>query len=206
MLHDNRQALARYNTLFDNRQYQAITHSLAADLRAKRDSSTISGIMQCITDTALSLCQHSHYDDAWLRLAAFCGRNAVSVTTIDLICGYLLIFQQPADTRVNDFELTAKALRKAYEATNILKTSVSLANGVHGWSGRMAYDLLAAADYLTQAAIQLLLHGNLSYIVEKLGYGLRRVSGALNEARQSSERPDLFDFNEIDFPTRQNRQ
>ena len=34
-----------------------------------------------------------------------------------------------------------------------------------------AYDLLAASDFLVQAAVQLLMHGNLTYILEKLQLG-----------------------------------
>ena len=37
-----------------------------------------------------------------------------------------------------------------------------LLRGVQGYLQRMAYDLLAPGDYLTQAATNLLMHGNLS--------------------------------------------
>ena len=37
MLHDNQHALARYNSLFDNQQYQAIAHSIADDLRLESE-------------------------------------------------------------------------------------------------------------------------------------------------------------------------
>lgn len=194
-------ALKRYNRLFDNQQYSAIAERIAVDLRVPCDSVRVSDVMNEITNTALSLCNHNHYTDAWLKSATFCGQNAISIPTIDAIYNYLLIYQQMGDTRAEDFELTAKALLKSYEAMDTLKAAVSCANGVHGWRGRMAYDLLAASDYLVQAAIQLLIHGNLSYIREKLQSGLQRITGALHEGTGHSERPELFDLSTTRFPT-----
>ncbi len=194
------QALKRYNRLFDNEKYTAIAALLAADLREDRDSARLADTMNLVTDTALSLCQHPYYEQAWLKLATFCGQNAITIPTIDAIYTYLLIYQQVADTRADDFECTAKALLKAYEANDTLRTAVSCANGVHGWRGRMAYELLAASDYLTQAAVQLLMHGNLSYIREKLQSGLRRLNGALYEGVRHSESPDAFEFQNTHFP------
>lgn len=199
-------ALKRYNSLFDNQQYSAIAERIALDLRVPRDSMRVSDCMNEITNVALSLCNHSHYADAWLRLATFCGQNAISIPTIDAIYNYLLIYQQMGDTRAEDFELTAKALLKSYEALDTLKAAVSCANGVHGWRGRMAYDLLAASDFLVQAAVQLLIHGNLSYIREKLQSGLQRITGALYEGKRHSERPELFDFATTRLPTTGDRQ
>lgn len=202
---DNQHALDRYNKLFNNLQYQAIAEHLAVDLGVGRESIRVSDAMNCLTDTALSLCQPSHYTDDWVKLATFCGQNTISIPTIDLIYRYFLIYQQAPDTRADDFELTAKALLKAHEALDCLQTVVSLANGVHGWRGRMAYDLFSATDYLTQAAIQLLIQGNLSYTQEKLHLGLKRIIGALHEGIRHSERPELFDYHEIEFPTHTTR-
>jgi len=70
------------------------------------------------------LVEHPHYTDAWLKLATFCGHNAVTIPTIDAIYTYLLIFQQPQDTRADDFESTAKAPLKAYETTDTLRAAV----------------------------------------------------------------------------------
>lgn len=199
------QALNRYNRLFDNGQYTAIAILLAADLRSDRDSSRVADAMNLVTDMALSLNGHPHYEMAWLKLATFCGQNAVTIPTIDAIYTYLLIFQQAKDTRADDFEGTAKALLKAYETTDTLRAAVSCANGVHGWRGRMAYELLAAADYLTQAAIQLLIDGNLSYIREKLQSGLHRLTGALYEGIRESDTPTLFNFKGTYFPDEHDR-
>ncbi|RMG76272.1 MAG: hypothetical protein D6711_04320 [Chloroflexi bacterium] len=206
MLHDNQQALARYNSLFDNQQYKAIAHSIADDLRVERDSTKVVDHMNAITDVALSISGHSHYTDAAVKLAALCGQNGISIATIDRIYTYLLIYQQPGDTTADDFQLTAKALLKAYELSDPLKAAVSCTNGVHGWRGRMAYQLFAASDYLVQAAVQLLIDGNLSYIREKLHHGLQRLTGALHEAVRHSPRPDRFDFSEIVFPSDPDRQ
>lgn len=203
---NTQQALNRYNRLFDNRHYTDIADRLAADLRANRESVRVANAMNLVTDTALSLCQHPHYELAWLKLATFCGQNAISIPTIDAIYTYLLIFQQVKDTRADDFEATAKALLKAYEITDTLHAVVACANGVHGWHGRMAYELLAAADYLTQAAVQLLMHGNLSYIREKLQSGLRRLTGALYEGIRESDTPTLFNFKGTYFPDEHDRR
>jgi len=99
--------LNRYNRLFDNGQYTAIAMMFAADLRCDRESSRVADAMNLVTDTALALCQHPHYEQAWLKLATFCGQNAVTIPTIDAIYTYLLIFQQVKDTRADDFEGTA---------------------------------------------------------------------------------------------------
>ncbi len=200
------QALNRYNRLFDNDTYTAIADMLAADLRTSRDSERTADAVNLVTDTALALCQHPHYELAWLKLATFCGQNAVTIPTIDAIYTYLLLFQQTKDTRADDFEGTAKALLKAYETTDTLRAAVSCANGVHGWRGRMAYELLAAADYLTQSAIQLLMHGNQSYIREKLQSSLRRVTGALYEGIRESDTPAMFNFKAIYFPDEHDRR
>ena len=194
------QALNRYNRLFDNEKYRVIAASLTADLREDRDSARVADTMNLITDTALSLCQHPHYETAWLKLATFCGQNAITTPTIDAIYIYLLIYQQVSDTRADDFESTTKALLKAYEANDNLRIAVSRANGVHGWRGRMAYELLATSDYLIQAAIQLLLRGNLSYIREKLQAGLSHLTSALYEGVQHSDAPHLFNFKATFFP------
>ena len=194
------QTLNRYNRLFDNEKYTAIAALLATDLRADRDSAQVADTMNLVTDTALSLCQHPHYEQAWLNLATFCGQNAIKTATIDAIYAYLLIYQRVADTRADDFECTAKALLKAYEAIDTLRTAVSCANGVHGWRGRMAYELLAASDYMIQTAIQLLVHGNLSYIREKLQSGLSHLTSALYEGVQHSETPGMFNSKSTFFP------
>ena len=79
------QALNRYNRLFDNGQYTAIAMMLAADLRSDRDSSRVADAMNLVTDMALSLNGHPHYEMAWLKLATFCGQNTVTIRTIDAI-------------------------------------------------------------------------------------------------------------------------
>lgn len=196
-------ALKRYNSLFDNDQYSAIAHHLAHDLNLSRDSFQVSDMMNEITNTALTLCNHSQYADSWLKLATVCGQNTVSTATIEAIHRYLLIYQQVGDTRADDFELTAKSLQKAYEVMPTLKAMVSYTNGVHGWRGRMAYDLIVVSDLLVQVAVQLLIHGNLSYIREKLQLGLKRIIGALHEGLRHSERPEQFDFSAFQLPPKQ---
>jgi hypothetical protein len=189
--------LNRYNRLFDNGQYTAIAVLFAADLHRDRESNRVADAMNLVTGTALGLCQHPHYELAWLKLATFCGQNAVTIPTIDAIYTYLLLFQQMKDTRADNFEGTAKALVKSYESIDTLRAAVSCANGVHGWRGRMAYEL--------QAAVQLLMHGNLAYIREKLQSGLRRLTGALYEGIRESDTPAMFNFKGTYFPDERDR-
>ena len=109
------------------------------------------------------------------------------------------------DLRIDDFEATAKGMLRAYSGLDDLKTATSHANGVHSWRGRMAYELLAAVDYLTQTAIQLLAHGDESYAREKLHKGLSRITGALYEGIRHSEKPTLYNFKSTYFPSERDR-
>jgi len=200
MLQDNHHAFSRYHALYNNEQYQILAHQIATDLKTNRDSIKVSDVMCNVTDFALSLCNHSDYPDAWLNLAIICGQNILPISTIDIIVTYLQIFQQVGDTRIDDFQLTAKALLKTYQSNDTTKAAIACTNGIHGWHGRMAYHLLCASDFFQQAAIHLLMHGNLSYIREKLGHGIRQLGYALNEGISHSKRPDQFDFSSSDFP------
>lgn len=199
-------ALERYNRLFDSAQYNAIAALVAADLRAERDSPRVSDTLNLLIDTCMGMCGSPTHADAPRLLAVFCGQNDVSIATIDAIHRYLLTFEQPPDTRADDFECTAKALLKGYAAKDGLSAAASCANGIHSWQGRMAYELLVAADYLTQAAVQLLQHGSTSYIREKLQYGLRRLTGALYEGVRHSDTPVMFNFKGTYFPDEHDRR
>jgi hypothetical protein len=102
--------------------------------------------------------------------------------------------------RIDDFEATAKALLGAYSGLEDLRRAATQANGVHGWHGRMAYDLLVAVENLTVSAAQLLAHGDETYIREKLSNGLHRITGALHEGVRHSSQPSLYDFRSTSFP------
>ena len=199
-------ALERYNRLFDNAQYSAIAAMLATDLHDSSDSPRVSDTLNLLIDACLGLCGSPTHVDAPHLLAVFCGQNDVSIPTIDAIQRYLRIFEQPSDTRADDFECSAKALLKAYSGKDDLSASASCANGIHSWQGRMAYELLVATDYLTQASVQLLLHGSESYIREKLQHGLRRLTGALYEGVRHSLNPANFNFKGTYFPDERDRQ
>jgi hypothetical protein len=194
-------ALKRYNSLFDNAQYQRVTQAIADDLNVERASVIASDAANLITDAALGLSGHPSYTEACHTLAIFCGRNSIRLTTIATIYDYLVIFQQVGDTHADDFEAVAKALHYLQSIKSLLPVAVSHANGIHSWRGRMAYDLLAASDFLAQAAVQLLMHGNEAYIREKLQSGLQRITGALHEGARHSQHPELFDFSTTRFPT-----
>ncbi|MCA9890838.1 MAG: hypothetical protein KC546_20810, partial [Anaerolineae bacterium] len=124
MLPINKHALARYNGLFDNQKYQSLARSIADDLHIERDTTHVADLMNAVTDTALLLCQHSHYKDAAVRLAILCGQSGISVATIDRIHIYLLIYQRFGEASADDFMLTAKALLKAHELSDPLKAAV----------------------------------------------------------------------------------
>lgn len=132
-------------------------------------------------------------------LAVFCGRASLSLHTGDAMRDFLRRFT-PDDARIDNFEATAKALLIAYRGLDDLKTATAHANGVHSWRGRMAYELLAAVEYLTYTAITLLAHGDETYIHEKLRNGLHRITGALYEGVRHSQQPVLYNFRSTYFP------
>ena len=197
-------AFKRYNSRFDNQQYQLVTQTIATDLNVERESVTASDAANLITDAALGLSDHPSYAKSCHTLALFCGRNSIQPQTIDVIYNYLVVFQQAGDTRVEDFEAVAKACHHLQHIKPILPIAVSHTSCIHSWHGRMAYDLLAAADYLIQAAQTLLVDDNENYAAEKLQSGLRRITGALYEGTSHSERPELFDFSRVDSPRKTN--
>lgn len=193
-------ALQHYNIYFDNQKYQAIALHLAQDLRADRESLKVSDAMNLVSDVAFQIVQHPHYTEAYLKLAIYCGQNNVSIVTIDLMTDYLRRFQSEPDPIIDDFEATAKALLRAYISFDTLHSAATAANGIHSWQGRVAYDLLVAAEYLTHAAIHMLMHGNLSYIREKLQSAFWHIKGALHEGLRRADKPRYFDFHTVDFP------
>ena len=188
---NNTQALARYNRQFHNPQYQGIAHGLCADLHAERDAADVTDIMNTVTDCALHL---SGYDDpnAPQRLTAVCAQHSLSDETMTRITRYLKRFSRAYDNTADDIAASLHALRLIHDLSPTLREAISRANGVHGWRGRAAYHLLSGADYLLQAAAQLLLHGNLFYIGRKLSRGRGRVADAVHECVLHSGRPDIF--------------
>ena len=192
-------ALERYHDRFDPAQYNAVGEQLASNLYAERDDDRVIAGMNALQDACLELCEHPNFEAACHRLAVFCGQNSLSFHTVDAILSYLRRFNSD-DVRTDDFECTAKAMLRAYSGQDDLKTATACANGVHSWQGRMAYELLAAADYLMQTATQLLMHGDDSYVREKLHSALRRITGALYEGVRHSQTPSLYNFKSIYFP------
>lgn len=197
-------ALQRYHDHFDSKQYNQIGELVASDLNADRDDARVVAGMIALQDCCLELCGHPDHELAWHRLAVFCGYNNLSLHTVDAMLTYLRGFNAD-DLRLDDFECTAKALLHTYSGLEEIKTATSYANGVHRWRGRMAYELLAAADYLMQAAVQLLVHGSDAYIREKLQGGLQRITGALYEGVRHSDKPTLYDFKSTYFPDERDR-
>lgn len=193
-------ALQHYNIHFDNLKYEAIAAHLSQDLRADRESLRVSDVLNMLSDVAFQISGHPHYTHASLKLAIFCGQNNVSIVTIDLMADYLRRFQIKPDTAIEDFQAAAKALLRGYVSFDGLHSAATAANSIHSWQGRIAYDLLVAAEYLTQAAIHLLMHGNLSYIREKLNSSFWHLKGALHEGLRHADKPRFFDFHTVDFP------
>lgn len=174
-------ALDRYNRLFNNPGFRSISAAIATDLKIHPDHSRVTDLVNSVTDAALGLCGYPHYPDGWLKLAVVCAQNELTTSTIDTISQYLHIFQQPHDTYADDFALTAKALLKLHEATSALNTATACANGIHSAHGRIAYDLLAAAELLTRAATIALEQGDPHYMAEKANAAQELIGFALRE-------------------------
>jgi hypothetical protein len=170
--------MQRYHDRFDNAHYTAIAEFVASNLNADRDDSRVVDILIGLQNAAFGLCDHPHCATAWHPLAVQCGQNYLSFHTVDAINDFLRLFA-PDDVRIDDFEATAKAMLRAYSGLDDLKTATAHANGVHSWQRRMAYELLAAVEYLTHAAILLLAHEDDSYVqreaAQRLEPDYRRV-------------------------------
>ncbi|MGF1506034.1 MAG: hypothetical protein ACFB51_13025 [Anaerolineae bacterium] len=177
---DHKQALERYNKRFEAPKYNAVTRGLLADLDTHRDDERFLSAANLVANTALSLCGHASYAADWLKLAAFCGQS-VSLATIEAIHAHLRVFEEFPDTRADDFATIAKALWHLHQASDPLLEAVRHANDAHGWHGRAAYQLLAAADLLTQSARILIAQGHTSYATEKLEAALSRLRDGLEE-------------------------
>jgi len=200
----NTPAMQRYHDLFDSVQYNTIGEFLASNLNADRDDQRVVDGMIAVQNAAFELCGNTDFSGACHKLSVLCGQSSLSFHTVDAMRDFLRLFVSD-DTRIDDFEATAKGMLRAYSGLDDLKTATSHANGVHGWRGRMAYELLAAVDYLTQTAIQLLAHGDETYTREKLHKGLSRITGALYEGIRHSEKPTLYNFKSTYFPSERDR-
>jgi hypothetical protein len=187
MTTDHREALARYNARFEAPTYNAVTRGLLTDLNTHRDDERFLSAANLVINTALSLCGHPSYRDDWLTLAAFCAQNT-SLATIDAMHAHLQVFETFPDTRTDDFATIAKALWHLHRAAGPLLQAVRHANAAHGWHGRAAYQLLAAADLLTQSARILITQGHTSYATEKLGQALSRLRDGLDEGAANHPR------------------
>jgi hypothetical protein len=200
----NAAAMQRHHELFDSTRYNTIGEFLASNLNADRDDQRVVDAMIAVQNAAFELCGKTDFDGEWHKLAVLCGQSFLSFHTVDAIRDFLRRFATD-DTRIDDFEATAKGMLRAYSGLDDLKTATAHANGVHSWQGRMAYELFAAVDYLTQTAIQLLAHGDEAYTREKLHKGLNRITGALYEGIRHSEQPDLYNFKSTYFPDERDR-
>ena len=192
-------AMQRYHDLFDSVQYNIIGEFLASNLNADRDDQRVVDSMIAVQNAAFELCGNTDFSGAWHKLAVLCGQNFLSFHTVDAMRDFLRRFA-PDDVRIDDFEVTAKAMLRAYSGLDDLKTATAHANGIHSWQGRMAYELLAAVEYQIHAAILLLSHEDDGYIREKLHKGLNRITGALYEGVRHSEQPALYNFKSTYFP------
>jgi hypothetical protein len=208
------QALEHYTTAYNNARYLDIRRWIVADLFGKdaeytahEASEQVIDLMNALQDTCLECCGASQHSGAHIRLALQASWSKLSDETVNMIYHYLLTFQQVGNTTAEDFEATAKALRHIYIGQSEINIATAHANGVHGWRGRMAYELLAAAEYLLKTAELLLQHhDDQMYVREKLKYGLSRISGALYEGIHHSPQPEMFNFKSTYFPTEKDRR
>jgi hypothetical protein len=194
-------ALDRYHAAFDNALYTAIAEFITSNLNAERDDPRVIELMTALQDACLELCGHPDSAGALHRLAVSCGQNFLSRHTLEAMSHFLGRFATEDDLRIADFEGTTGAMLTAYSGRDDLRTAAAHANGVHSWQGRAAYHLLVACDFLTLAAIQLLAHGDASYIREKLKHGVERITSALYEGIRYSEQPAMFDLTSAHFPS-----
>jgi hypothetical protein len=200
MTHDpSAAAMQRYHERFDSQLYNTMGEYIASNLNADRDDGRVVALVVAAQNGGLELCQHPDLNGALHTLAVHCGRSFLSVHTVDFIWRFLRAFNEE-DTRLDDFEATAKAMLRAYSALDDLKTATAHANGVHSWQGRAAYELLAAVELLTHTAIALLARDDESYVHEKLHAGLNRITGALYEGVRGSDHPRLYNFKSTYFP------
>lgn len=203
------QALERYHAAYDNNTYTHIRRHVITDINgtttdyiAHEGDTNVVDIMNALADTCLECCGAEQRQTAHIQLAKLAAWSELSDETLNTIYRYLTTFQQAGNTAAEDFLGTASALLHASAGEREVGIATAFANGVHGWRGRMAYELLAASDYLLKAAELLLQHhADQAYIREKLRYALSRITSALYEGVRHSDCPALFDFNSIYFPT-----
>lgn len=198
-------ALSRYHAGFDNRLYAAIGEFIASNLNAEGDDPRVVALMAALQNACLELCGHPDQVGASHQLAVSCGQSFLSRHTLEAMGRFLRRFVPEDDLPIAEFEGTAGAMLTAYSGRDDLQTAAARANGVHSWQGRAAYHLLVACDSLTLAAIQLLSHGDESYIREKLKHGVERIASALYEGVRHSDQPAMFDFSTVHFPSETDR-
>jgi hypothetical protein len=133
------------------------------------------------------------------RWRSAAGSTSSRFTPSTLCANFLRPFA-PEDIRIDDFDATACAMLCAHTGRDDLRTATAHASGVHSWQGRMACELLTAADALSDAAILLLAHDDDCTIREKLQRGLHRLSSALHEGVRHSDQPARYDFRTTHFP------
>jgi hypothetical protein len=172
---------------------------LASNLNADHDDARVSDLLGAARNAALELCGDAQHAGAWHMLAIRCGQHFLSLHTIDAVRAFLRPFA-PEDIRIDDFDATASAMLCAHTGRDDLRAATAHASGVHAWQGRMACELLDAADALSDAAILLLAHDDDGTIREKLRRGLHRLSSALHEGVRHSDQPARYDFRTTHFP------
>lgn len=203
------QALERYHAAYDNNTYTHIRRHVITDINGtdadmilNQGDTNVLDIMNALVDTCLECCGAEQHQAAHIQLAKLAAWSELSDETLNMIYQYLVTFQRTGNAAAEDFLGTASALLHASAGEREAGIATAFANGVHGWRGRMAYELLAASDYLLKAAELLLQHhADQAYIREKLRYALSRITSALYEGVRHSDCPALFDFHSAYFPT-----
>lgn len=207
------QALERYTAAYDNANYMDIRHRIIIDFFGKDAEYTIHeaneqviDLMNALQDTCLECCGADQHRGSHITLAKLAAWGKLGNETINAIQFYLLRFEREGSTIAVDFECSAKALSIIHQSIEQVSTGTAHTNGIHAWQGRMAYHLLAAAEYLLRTA-ELLVerHNDLGYIREKLKYGLNRITNALYEGIRFSDKPEMFNLKSTYFPDEQDR-
>jgi len=150
MNHPQPSAFEQYNGTSTLPNMKTLLHFWRRISTRTDDPRVVTG-MNLLIDTCWN-CAVLHARQKLASARSLLWPNGIIKYTIDALVSYLRRFATD-DTRIDDFECTAKALLLAYGAQMDANHAAAQANGIHSWQGRAAYELLASADYLTQGAI-----------------------------------------------------
>ena len=167
-----------YNTRYNNTGYHKVQIAVLQDIHGglpgtpdEQDawlaSEPTNTILNAVTDAALEISGVEYPQSALRSLVLLLLQHKLSDETIYTIADHLRVFEDPADTRADDFVATIAAISQANNAEPSLFEAIRSASEIHSSPGRCAYHLLTAAHTLTETAMILLKEGETGYMSEK---------------------------------------